>query len=103
LPQRGGTSGASSGYGGMRDEPKKPQDAPKGEIDPITCIVFVLIVFLIVPFTMLSPFRYPAPSALDKLLAVNVQHPSTPAISNAPFFARSASERTAGLPQPVKY
>jgi hypothetical protein len=42
------------------------------EIEPITCVLFVLIVFLIVPFTMLSPFRYPEPSALDKVLAINV-------------------------------
>jgi hypothetical protein len=41
------------------------------EIDPVMCILFVVIVFLLVPFTLLSPFRYPQPSVLDKFLAVN--------------------------------
>ncbi|HEY7457593.1 MAG TPA: hypothetical protein VH765_02470 [Xanthobacteraceae bacterium] len=55
-------------------EPKnrrEQRDLLDSEIDPITCIAFVLIVFLIIPFTLLSPFRYPQPSTLDKMLSVN--------------------------------
>ena len=42
------------------------------------CIVFVVFVFLIVPFTLLSPFRYPQTSVLDKLLSVNTQDAPRP-------------------------
>ncbi|MEX2127469.1 MAG: hypothetical protein WD871_04420 [Xanthobacteraceae bacterium] len=55
----------------MRQEPEKRNGSLDAEIDSITCIIFVLIIFLIVPFTMLSPFRYPQPSTLDQLLSVN--------------------------------
>ena len=46
------------------------------EIDPVTCVAFVLFVFVIVPFTLLSPFHYPQTSALDKLMSVNTQYAS---------------------------
>jgi hypothetical protein len=49
------------------------------EVDPVMCIAFVVFVFLIVPFTLLSPFLYPQTSVLDKLLSVNVQSAPRPA------------------------
>jgi hypothetical protein len=67
---------------------REQQEDLEAEIDPITCVVFVLIVFLIVPFTLLSPFRYPQPSALDKLLAV----------SGEQFPARGAPGKLSGQP-----
>jgi hypothetical protein len=54
--------------------PQKPDQHLDSEIDPAMCIAFVLFVFLIVPFTLLSPFNYPQTSTLDKFLSVNAQY-----------------------------
>jgi hypothetical protein len=56
--------------------PRRQDRRLESEIDPVTCIAFVLFVFLIVPFTLLSPFHYPRTSELDKLLSVNTQYAS---------------------------
>jgi hypothetical protein len=56
--------------------PRKQDQHLNSEIDPVMCVAFVLFVFLIVPFTLLSPFQYPQTSALDKLLSVNTQYAS---------------------------
>jgi hypothetical protein len=59
------------GYDGVQQEPDKRPGMLDGEIEPIICVIFLLFVFLLVPFTVLSPFRYPERSALDKIMAVN--------------------------------
>jgi hypothetical protein len=66
-----------------------------GEIEPITITVFILIVFLIVPFTMLSPFRYPQPSALDEALKARS---ITLALRAGGFEQRTALQRAAADP-----
>jgi hypothetical protein len=67
------------GYVAVQMDPKIPHRHDRHlepEIDPVMCILFVVFVFLIVPFTLLSPFRYPQTSVLDKLLSVNQQYES---------------------------
>jgi hypothetical protein len=77
-------------YAGMQNDPRNPERVVDSEIEPITFVLFVLIIFLIVPFTMLSPFRYPQPSALDALLSVN----GGPAIQVRQVDARRFTGRT---------
>lgn len=65
------------GYVAVQMDPRLPRKQDQdlnSEIDPAMCIAFVLFVFLIVPFTLLSPFNYPQTSTLDKFLAVNAQY-----------------------------
>jgi hypothetical protein len=71
--------------------PEKPFDDDRhldSEIDPIAFVLFLLIVFLIVPFTLLSPFNYPRTSTLDKLLSVN----------SGQYTVRAAEAKLAGQP-----
>jgi hypothetical protein len=66
-----------SGYVAVQMDPRFPRKQDRrldSEIDPVMCIAFVLFVFLIVPFTLLSPFHYPRTSELDKFLSVNSQY-----------------------------
>jgi hypothetical protein len=70
LPQRG-TGASSRRYLRVERNPEERDSVLDSEIDAVTCTAFVLAVFVIVPFTMLSPFRYPQPSQLDQLLSVN--------------------------------
>jgi hypothetical protein len=79
LPHRGGTLSQVCGYGAVQMDPQFPRKQDRhldSEIDPVMCIAFVLFVFVIVPFTLLSPFHYPQTSALDKFLSVNAQYAS---------------------------
>jgi hypothetical protein len=55
----------------VKQDPYERDGVFASEIDPAACAVFVIALFVIVPFTLLSPFRYPQPSELDRLLAVN--------------------------------
>ena len=71
--------------------PEKPLNHDRdldSEIDPIACVVFLLIVFLIVPFTLLSPFNYPRTSTLDKFLSVN----------SGQYAVRAAEAKLSGKP-----
>jgi hypothetical protein len=61
-PRRG-----SEGYAAVQQEPEHRLGFLDAEVSLTACALFVLIVCLIVPFTALSPFRYPHPSALDKM------------------------------------
>jgi hypothetical protein len=77
LPHRGGTLGRLCGYVAVQMDPRLPRKQDQdlnSEIDPAMCFAFVLFVFLIVPFTLLSPFNYPQTSTLDKFLSVNAQY-----------------------------
>jgi hypothetical protein len=79
LPHRGGTLVGLCGYVAVQLDPRLPRKQDQNlnsEVDPFMCVAFVLFVFLIVPFTLLSPFQYPQTSALDKLLSVNAQYTS---------------------------
>jgi hypothetical protein len=72
-------------------KPEKPLGEHRdleSEIDPIACVVFLLIVFLIVPFTLLSPFSYPRTSTLDKFLSVN----------SGQYAARTVEAKLSGKP-----
>lgn len=69
--------GRLCGYVAVQMDPRLPRKQDQNlnsEIDPAMCIAFVLFVFLIVPFTLLSPFHYPQTSTLDKFLSVNAQY-----------------------------
>lgn len=74
MPQRS--------YVRVEQNAQKDQRFRDAEIDPATCVLFILIVFLIIPFTLLSPFRYPQPSALDRAILLRGE-PSESALTRA--------------------
>jgi hypothetical protein len=80
-----------SRYRGVQKNPEKLREDDRyleSEIDPVACVVFLLIVFLIVPFTLLSPFSYPQTSTLDKFLSVN----------SGQYVARGSEAKLSGKP-----